>query len=385
MICLRNGLGLAVPMICTSAVGVATGMTWPLLSLRLDQMGFDSGSIGLSASVQSAAALVVSPLVPELLSRCGTIRLVGTSMLGIIICLLSFPAFPSFDDWLVIRAAFGAGVSVVSIATPIWITGLTRGDNKGATIGMFGLLWSAGFALGPTIIWSTRSVGGLPFVASAGIVTVAALPLWTLRGDAPVVIQATATHWSSVLRSSTTPALTAALMLGILDAANDSFLPLYGLRNGLDERSAVSMLVTLQIGVTAAQLPIGWLADRVRNTRLMLVLAGSGTLALSILAFTAQYPRCRLADLGLLGFSIGGIWTTSVVLLAEQFNECERALGNMARAFLYGLGGILFLPLVGFGIDEFGADVLPVSGAAAFLLLGLSCSRAEVSRRKARV
>jgi MFS family permease len=173
-------------------------------------------------------------------------------------------------------------------------------------------------------------------------------------------------------------------MLGILDAANDSFLPLYGLRNGLDEGSAVSMLVTLQIGVTAAQLPIGCLADRMSNARLMLVLAGSGMLALCFLALTARYPLWRVADVGLLGFSIGGIWTTSVVLLAEQFDECERAIGNMARAFLYGLGGIVFLPLVGFGIDQFGAEVLPVSGAAAFLLLGVSCSRARFSRRKAR-
>jgi MFS family permease len=367
------------------AVGVATGMTWPLASLRLDQLGCDSGSIGLSACVQSAAAFVVSPFVPELLCRCGTVRVVGTSMLIIIICLLLFPALPSFDDWLAIRAAFGAGVSAVSIATPIWVTGLTRDDNKGTTIGMFGLLWSVGFALGPSIIWSTRSTGWVPFVASAAIVTVAALPLWTLRGDAPVVIPATGTHWISVLRSAATPALTAALMLGILDAANDSFLPLYGLRNGLDERSAVSMLVILQIGVTVAQLPIGCLADRLSSARLMLILAASGALALCFLAFTAQYPRWRVADVGLLGFSIGGIWTTSVVLAAEQFNGCERAVGNMARAFLYGLGGILFLPLVGFGIDEFGADLLPASGATAFLLLGLSCARAQMSRRKARM
>jgi MFS family permease len=384
VICPRNGWALAVPMVCMSAVGAATGMTWPLLSLRLDQMGFDSGSIGLSASVQSAAALVVSPFVPELLCRCGTIRLVGASLLVIIICLLSFAAFSSFGDWLGIRAAFGAAVSVVSISTPIWITGLTRG-NKGATIGLFGLLWSAGFATGPCIIWATQSVGWLPFVASAGILTAAALPLLVLRGDAPRVIPSTPTHWVSVLRSFTTPALTAGLMLGILDAANDSFLPLYGLRNGLDEGSAVSMLVTLQMGVTAAQLPIGWLSDRMSNARLMLVLAGSGTLALCVLALTARYPLWRLADVGLLGFSIGGIWTTSIVLLAEQFNEFERAIGNMARAFLYGLGGIVFLPLVGFGIDEYGADVLPLSGAAAFLLLGLSCSRAQLSRRKARI
>jgi MFS family permease len=372
-------------MICMAAVGVATGMTWPLLSLRLDQMGCDSGSIGLSACVQSAAALAVSPIVPELLTRCGTLRVVGACLVVIITCLLSFPALPGFDHWLGIRAVFGAAVSMVSIATPIWITAVARRDNTGATIGFFGLLWSAGFAMGPCIIWMMGSDGWRPFAAAAGIVTIAALPSWTLRCDVPVVIPATATHWNSVLRGLTTPALTAALMLGILDAANDCFLPLYGLRNGLDESSAVSMLVTLQIGVTAAQLPIGWLADRLSCERLMSVLAGGGMLALCFLPSTAQYSRWRVADIGLLGFSIGGIWTTSVVLLAEQFNGCERAIGNMARAFLYGLGGILFLPLVGFGFDQLGADVLPASGAAAFLLLGLSCSRTRISRRKARI
>ena len=104
------------------------------------------------------------------------------------------------------------------------------------------------------------------------------------------------------------------------------------------------MLVTLQIGVTAAQLTIGWLSDRMSNARLMLVLAGSGTLALCVLALTARYPLWWLADVGLLGFSIGGIWTTSIVLLAEQFNEFERAIGNMARAFLYGSVGRFFGP-----------------------------------------
>jgi hypothetical protein len=36
---------------------------------------------------------------------------------------------------------------------------------------------------------------------------------------------------------------------------------------------------------------------------------------------------------------------------------------------------MLFLPLVGSAIDKFSADALPVAGAAAFFLLGISCSR----------
>ena len=377
----RRRLSLAVPMICTSSVGVATGMIWPLLSLRLDQMGFDSGAIGLSASVQSAASLAVAPAVPELLCRCGMTRLVGSGLLVMIVSLLLFPAFPSFGDWLGLRAAFGAAVSIVSIATPVWITALARDGSKGATIGVFGLLWSAGFATGPLIIGSTQSAAWLPFLESAGVVTIGALPLAMWRFDAPIVAPCSAGHWGSAARNIATPALTAALMLGVLDSANDSFLPLYGLRNGLDERSAVSMLVTVQIGTMAAQVPVGWLADRMTNARLMLSLAGIGTLALGFLGSTAQHPLWRLCDLGLLGFAIGGIWTTSIVLLAEQFGERERAVGNMARVFLYGLGGMLFLPLVGSGIDEFGADALPVSSAAAFLLLGISCSRARRRRR----
>jgi len=376
----RRGLNLAVPMICTSSVGVATGMMWPLLSLRLDQMGFDSGSIGLSASVQSAAGLAVAPAVPELLCHCGITRLVVSGLLAMIVCLLLFPAFPSFDGWLGLRAAFGAGVSIVSIATPVWITALARDGSKGTTIGVFGLLWSAGFATGPLIIASTPSAEWLPFLESAGIVTIGTLPLVMWQFDAPVMIPCSAMRWSSAARNITTPALTAALMLGVLDSANDSFLPLYGLRDGLDERSAVSMLVTVQIGTMVAQLPIGWLADRMRSARLMLSLAGIGTLALGFLGLAARHPLWRIGDLGVLGFAIGGIWTTSIVLLAEQFGERERAVGNMARVFLYGLGGMLFLPLVGSGIDEFGADALPVSSAAAFLLLGIACSRARHPR-----
>ena len=377
----RDGSGLVVPMICTSSVGVATGMMWPLLSLRLDQMGFGSGSIGLSASVQSAATLAILPFAPALLSRWGIIRLLAASMFGIVTCLLLFPAFPGFGAWLGIRVAFGAAVSIVSIAAPLWIAAVARSSNRGRAIGAFGLLWSAGFTAGPSILWATRDFRWLPFTAAAAIVSAAALSLAVVRGAVPVAVKGGAAQWSSVLRSVPRPALTAALVLGLLDAATDSFLPLYGLRKGLDEGHAVSMLIILQTGVTAAQLPVGWLVDRTESTQLMFLLAGGALIAAIFLPFGASESRWLFADLALLGFAIGGVWTTSVMLLAEQFSECERAIANTMRTFLYGLGGILFSPLVGLGIDVFGANVLPVSAAGALFLLGVSCSRVRVPHR----
>lgn len=378
----RAEWGLAAPMICTSSVGLATGMTGPFLALRLDQMGFDGGSIGLNSSVQTAAALAVSPLLPALLCRWGVARLLGFALLAIVICLMLFPSFPGFASWAAIRAVFGASVAVVSVAAPTWVTGMAPRLIRGRTVGFFGLLWSAGFALGPSLIWLSGRDAWRPFQWCAALVAAALLSLSKARGGAPVVLRAAAAQWGSVLRRLVTPALAAGLVLGLLDAANDSFLPLYGIRNGLDEHYAVSMLVVLQTGATLAQLPVGWIADRINRTRLMWMLTLIALIGVMMLPWAVHQARCLFADILFLGFGIGGIWTTSIVLLAEEFTDAERAVVTMARAFLYGLGGIVLLPLLGFGIDAFGARIFPTCVLSALLVLGFSCWRAMRLRRR---
>src|SRR5208337_4613236 len=61
----------------------------------------------------------------------------------------------------------------------------------------------------------------------------------------------------------------AALIAGLVESADLSLLPLYGLREALSERSALLLLTVFLAGNVALQLPIGMLADRL-GRRLML-------------------------------------------------------------------------------------------------------------------
>ena len=71
---------LAAAIGSTSTVGLTMGLTWPLLSLILEEQGTDSRLIGLSAATQSLAIVAFSPFAPRLMARLGVYRSIIASV-----------------------------------------------------------------------------------------------------------------------------------------------------------------------------------------------------------------------------------------------------------------------------------------------------------------
>src|SRR5262249_61043123 len=61
--------------------------------------------------------------------------------------------------------------------------------------------------------------------------------------------------------------LLAVFLLAVFDSVNDSFLPLYGLRSGLAEPAAVTVLTIVLAGITSGQIPIGWRPAHIHRRR----------------------------------------------------------------------------------------------------------------------
>ena len=58
------------------------------------------------------------------------------------------------------------------------------------------------------------------------------------------------------------PILLAAVgLFAIIDAANLGFLPVYGVKKGMDQETAALVLTAFIVGNIVLQFPIGWLAD----------------------------------------------------------------------------------------------------------------------------
>jgi MFS family permease len=359
---IQSRRSLAAAIGCAAVAGVASGMTWPVLAIILDRQGNDGTLIALSSASQSVAVFVVLPLAPRLLARWGFVRTTAAGIAGAVVMLLALPSFPNIYAWIPIRFLLGASTVVFYTACEIWVNRLAAEESRGRTIGIFGFLWSGGFAAGPLIAAATGSEGWAPFVVTAALMSAAALPLlYAAEPPATGADEVTPGIFGFVRYVGLAPALLiATLLLGALDYANDAFLPLYGLHHGLTQTQALALLTALLGGYTLAHIPCGWLADRVDRRRMLLAMAAVA--AAVYLAVPAAIANPWFAWLALFsaGCALSGIWTAAIVLLGQRFAGAELSSAYVAGGILYGIGSIAGPLLTGVIVDRTTMAVLPL-------------------------
>ena len=94
-----------------SVAALIYGLSLPLLSLVMHQRGVDGTLIGISAAMQSAAIVLVSPFLPKYMSTRGPAVLMLGAILVSLVAFLLLPVFTSFSAWLTLRFVIGAAGS----------------------------------------------------------------------------------------------------------------------------------------------------------------------------------------------------------------------------------------------------------------------------------
>jgi MFS family permease len=359
---IQSRRSLAAAVGCAAVAGVASGMTWPVLAIILDRQGNDGTMIALSSASQSVAVFVVLPLTPRLLARWGFVRTTAAGIAGAVAMLLALPSFPSIYAWIPIRFLLGASTVVFYTACEIWVNRLAAEESRGRTIGIFGFLWSGGFAVGPLIAAATGSEGWAPFIVTAALMSAAALPLlYAAEPPATGADEVTPGIFGFVRYVGLAPALLiATLLLGALDYANDAFLPLYGLHHGLSQTQALALLTALLGGYTLAHIPCGWLADRIDRRRLLLAMAALAAAVYLAVPVAMANPWLAWLALFFAGCALSGIWTAAIVLLGQRFAGAELSSAYVAGGILYGIGSIAGPLLTGVIVDRTTMAALPL-------------------------
>ena len=353
---------LAAAIACAAVAGVASGMTWPVLAIILDRQGHHGTLIAMSSASQSVAVFVILPLAPRLLARWGFVRTTAVGIAGAVAMLLALPLFANIYAWVPVRFLLGASTVVFYTACEIWVNRLATEESRGRTIGIFGFLWSGGFAAGPLIAAWTGSEGWAPFIATAALMSAAALPLLYAGEPPPVDGGEAAPRLLAFARYVVlAPALLfAALLLGALDYTNDAFLALYGLRHGFTQPQALALLTVLLAGYTLAHVPCGWLADHVDRQRLLMGMTALAAALYLVVPAAIAAGWLAWVVLFLIGCALSGIWTAGVVLLGQRFAGAELPSAYVASGILYGIGTIAGPLLTGLLVDRAGMAVLPL-------------------------
>lgn len=353
------------------SIGLALGVTMPLVSLRLESWGYGNFAIGVMAAMPAVGVLLGSVLAGRLAAHFGTTGLMQICLLVSAVGVSTMALLPSYPIWLVLRLLLGVALTVVFILGESWINQLAVDRWRGRLVALYGTGYALSQLCGPLVLSLLGTSTDLGFWTGTGLLIGGSLMLWGRTG-APRVDSHSASGRGLWAFCASMPAIAWAVSLfAAFEAMMLTLLPVYGLHQGFSQETALLMASVVVVGDALLQLPIGWLADRMSRQRLFM---GCGVvLMISSLCVPLLLHTLLIWPVWVLfGASAGGLFTLSLILIGERFRDDQLVRANAHISQLWGIG-CLFGPLLTGAISQWvSGHALPLMmavGAAGFVVL----------------
>jgi MFS family permease len=346
-------LAIAAAIATVTIAGIGLSLSVTLISVRLAELGFSAGAIGLHTAGSSLLGLAIAPYVPWLAREIGVRRLlIGALLLGAG-CLAAFTLTSGFWPWLAIRGLYGIALTLMFVLGEFWISAVVWPHRRGLVMGFYATAVAAGFAAGPFLLAAIGSAGTAPFLVAALLSLVATLPIGLAGARAPALPKTEAAPLAllAILRAAPV-ATTAALLYGAIEASAFGLLPVFALREGWGAEAAAIASAICALGNALLQIPIGHAADKFGRARLLILIGGLGTLGALILPLAAHTGYSVYVVLLFVWSGIvGGLYAVGLTSLASRYSGAALARANAAYILLYSAGTLIGPPIFGFGLD----------------------------------
>ncbi|MGQ0485923.1 MAG: MFS transporter [Hyphomicrobiales bacterium] len=357
-------INLAAAISAVTVFGFTLGLMFPLLSLIMEKQGIDADIIGYNAAMQPLGIVISVFTIPPLVRSFGAKKTLIAAAILTASIIVTYPFLPVYWWWFGLRILHGFFVSNLFTISEAWIVRFAEGPYRSRLLAVYTSVLAASFGGGPALISLTGIDTALPFFIGAAILLAATIPIFFVR-DAAIDSEDEAPL--SVLGfARKAPILLAAVgMFAVIDAANLGFLPVYGVKKGMDQETAALALTAFIIGNTVLQFPIGWLADLFRKRPVM---AGCGIVtAVASALIPASFGTPLLWPILLVaGAASAGIYTVSLAELGDRFSGHELVTGTASFSTSWGTGALAGSLIAGWSIAAFGPDGLPYTLAANF-------------------
>ena len=372
-----------------ATTAVASGFTFcgPVITLLLERMTGSGAFIGMYAAFGAITTVLITPITPRLLSKFSFRNVVVASLLIAAIMLPAYYFVPIPFVWIAFRFIQGLCLTIVFVACETWISQTAPESLRGRILALYAIALSGGFAIGAgaaALVISTFGLDGItPFVIGAVIAASGVLPFFSGRAEKFVPPSNENSSLGSILKVfRASPGLIAGgIVFGGIEASMFTLMPVYGVRIGLLEGTAASLLFALGIGNILLQWPAGVMADKFNRRKLLIgFMAACIFLPFIFLAMQARVIPLMLT-VGLYTGIATGIYTIALVNLGERYKGDHMTAANAALIFAYGLGSFALPLLGGISMDHFGPKGLPVI-LSLFAILGFLVLIAEKRRQK---
>jgi len=345
------------------SVGLALGVSMPLVSLRLEGWGYGSFAIGVMAAMPAIGVLLGAKISSHLAARFGTANLMRLCLWAGALSIGLLALLPSYPVWLVLRLMIGVILTIVFILGESWINQLVVENWRGRLVALYGSSYALSQLSGPLLLGALGTEHDYGFWVGVGLLTVSPFLLMG-RSGAPSSEASSVTFSDLWGFARELPAIAWAVSLfAAFEAMILTLLPVYCLQQGFTAEIALAMVSTVVVGDALLQLPIGALADYL--SRRTLFTGCAVILMLSSLAIPMLIDTLLIWPLWVLfGASAGGLFTLSLILIGERYRDDALVRANAHIAQLWGVGCLIGPLLAGAGSQWISGHALPLLMAA---------------------
>ena len=347
-----NTRGVIAAIASISIVGTGIGLSFPLLSLLMEQRGIAASIIGANTAVAGIAAMMVVPFVTPLARKLGVVNSMISLIITSILCLSGFYLTENLPAWFILRFVFSASITAIFILSEFWINSASDEKYRGVILGIYGTVLSLGFAFGPGILAIVGTHGILPFLIGGGIIISAVVPIMMGRDNEPE-LEPTEKTPSVIPYLFIVPLATmAGFIFGAAEQIELALLPVFALRSGYEEQTAALLLTITGLGNVALQIPLGLWSDRVKDRRVVLLACTiAGVIGAILIPFAAQNGWVLGTVLFFYGGIISGMYTVGLAHLGSRLMGTDLAQANAAFVLCYGLGMTIGPQTAGIAMD----------------------------------
>ncbi|SDM70245.1 MFS transporter [Sediminibacillus halophilus] len=343
--------------------GFSQGMLLPLLALILEQDGVPSSVNGLHATGLYIGVLLASPFMEKPMQKLGFKPMILIGGLLVFISLAFFPVWHALWFWFILRVTVGIGDHMLNFGTQTWITYTSTPEKRGRNIAYYGLFFSLGFSIGPTMTRLLSVNENLPFIISAVLCFLVWTSLFFIRNEWPQQEgedRVYAAPRSSLGRFIKTWKLAWVALLppfgyGFLEATLNGIFPVYGLRIGHDVDVLSLIIPCFAASSLITQIPLGILSDKIGRKKLLSLVLCFGSASFLLAALYEGSAAWLFITFALAGMCLGSIFSLGVSYMTDILPKPLLPAGNIMCGIAFSIGSISGPYLGGLFIDLFPA------------------------------
>lgn len=385
---LRNWSAAMLVVAANFTQSISVGINAVVFPTTLESYGASTAVIGLVLAVEFLSVFVINFGLSRMLKFGGSYAwmLLSTLIRLPAIALLAYVT--EIPWWIGLIFLHGIGNILLGILLQTWINGLPFARARGFTMALFGTSISLGLACGPVIMQYTEALhwlldpaiaagdrwlaeyAGLQIAAgiapdtraflylSALLSTLSVVPVVLGRLFAPTYnIERHGSVREAIARA---PAIMFAVGLcGVTILGLQSFITLYGMKNGLDLTTASLLLSSFMLGSIVLEIPLAWISDHFDRRYVMIALTMVSLVAATFLPIAIYEPWQARILLFVWGGVAGGLYSVCLALLGERFHGEELVTANAAFGVMDAVGGMIGIFGIGLAMHVFELDGLP--------------------------